>query len=99
MEVPHATEGLLTGAQAEAYADHFIAVHLSEMPYGGVYATISAKALANPNSTQLKRLEQVSFKGDLAWPVARGYAFGTFGFCSVSGMPERHDPRKRSWLT
>jgi hypothetical protein len=32
----YAGQQLLTGPQAEAYADHFIAVHLSEMPYGGV---------------------------------------------------------------
>ncbi len=34
----YAGEQMTTGAQAEAYANHFIAVHLSEMPYGGVYA-------------------------------------------------------------
>src|SRR3984957_21036148 len=26
---------LVTGAQAGAYADHFIKIHLSELPYGG----------------------------------------------------------------
>jgi hypothetical protein len=30
----YAGQQLLTGAQAEAYADHFIAIHLSEMPFG-----------------------------------------------------------------
>ena len=34
----YAGQQLTTGAQAKAYADHFIAVHLSEMPYGGVYS-------------------------------------------------------------
>ena len=76
----YAGQQLLTGAQAEAYADHFIAVHLSEMPYGGVYATISAKALASPNSTALKGLEQVSFQGTtLRGLLLEAYAFGTFG--------------------
>lgn len=32
----YAGQPLLTGPQAEAYADHFIAIHLSEMPDGGV---------------------------------------------------------------
>ena len=49
----YAGEQLTTGAQAEAYANHFIAVHLSEMPYGGVYATVSAAARANPTDTAL----------------------------------------------
>ena len=33
---------MLTGQQAQAYADHFIAIHLSEMPFGGVYSKVSA---------------------------------------------------------
>src|SRR6202034_687491 len=71
---------LLTGAQAEAYADHFIAVHLSEMPYGGVYATISAAAQADPSSTSLKALEQTSFQGTtLRGLLLEAYAFSTFG--------------------
>src|ERR1700746_1739549 len=32
----YAGQQLLTGEQAKTYADNFIAVHLSEMPYGGV---------------------------------------------------------------
>ena len=32
----YAGQQLLTGAQAKTYADNFIAVHLSEMPYGGL---------------------------------------------------------------
>src|SRR5487761_525518 len=49
----YAGQQLLTGQQAEAYANDFIAVHLSEMPYHGVYATISTKAHeAAPGSAQ-----------------------------------------------
>src|SRR6478672_3482008 len=50
----YAGEQLLTGPQAKVYADDFIAVHLSEMPYGGVYSKISAAALASPKNTQLQ---------------------------------------------
>ena len=50
------------------------------MPYGGVYATISGKALANPNNAQLKGLEQASFQGTtLRGLLLEAYAFGTFG--------------------
>src|ERR1700729_2046102 len=36
----YAGQQVLTGPQAEAYADHFIAEHLAEMPYGGIYSKI-----------------------------------------------------------
>ena len=38
----YAGQPLVTGAQAKVYADNFIAVHLSEMPYGGLYSKVSA---------------------------------------------------------
>src|ERR1017187_1541162 len=76
----YAGQQLLTGAQAEAYADHFIAVHLSEMPYGGVYAKISAAALANPSNAKLKALEQTSFQGTtLPGLLLEAYAFSKIG--------------------
>src|ERR1700722_16643143 len=40
----YAGQQLLTGPQAQAYADHFIAIHLSELPYGGVYSKIRTAA-------------------------------------------------------
>ena len=76
----YAGQQLLTGSQAEAYADHFIAVHLSEMPYGGVYAKISAAALAAPTNTSLKALEQTSFQGTtLRGLLLEAYAFSKIG--------------------
>lgn len=76
----YAGEQVLTGAQAEAYADHFIAVHLSEMPLGGVYAKISTAARANPTNAALKGLEQVSFQGTtLRSMLLEAYGFGMFG--------------------
>jgi hypothetical protein len=76
----YAGQQLLTGPQAEAYADHFIAVHLSEMLYGGVYAKISSAALANPTSTSLKTLEQTSFQGTtLRGLLLEAYAFSKIG--------------------
>jgi len=76
----YAGQQLLTGPQAEAYANHFIAVHLSEMPFHGVYATISAQALAHPNDAKLKALEQTSFQGTtLRGLLLEAYGFWTFG--------------------
>src|SRR5579863_9853948 len=49
----YAGQQLLTGAQAKVWANDFIAVHLSEMPYHGVYALISAASRANPTNKAL----------------------------------------------
>jgi hypothetical protein len=82
----YAGQQLLTGPQAEAYADHFIAIHLSEMPYGGVYAKISSAALANPTSTSLKALEQTSFQGTtLRGLLLEAYAFSEIGLVMLWG--------------
>ncbi len=76
----YAGQQLLTGQQAEVYADDFIAVHLSEMPYRGVYAKISSAALAAPSNASLKALEQTSFQGTtLRGLLLEAYAFSTFG--------------------
>ncbi len=76
----YAGQQLLTGPQAEAYADHFIAVHLSEMPYGGVYSKISAAAIASPPHARQKALEQTSFQGTtLRGLLLEAYAFATIG--------------------
>ena len=82
----YAGQQLLTGSQAEAFADHFIAIHLSEMPYGGVYSKISAAALASPNNATLKTLEATSFQGTtLRGLLLEAYAFSTIGLIMLWG--------------
>lgn len=76
----YAGQQLTTGPQAKAYADHFIAVHLSEMPYGGVYSEISNAVQAHPADAQLKALQLTSFQGTtLRGLLLEAYAFWTFG--------------------
>jgi hypothetical protein len=80
----YAGQQVLTGQQAEVYANDFIAVHLSEMPYHGVYAAISnAARAAAPGSAQaakLAALEQTSFQGTtLRGLLLEAYGFATFG--------------------
>jgi hypothetical protein len=76
----YAGQQLTTGAQAEAYADHFIAVHLSEMPYGGVYAKASAAALAAPTNTVIAGEVATIFKGTtLRGLLLEAYGFGQMG--------------------
>ena len=76
----YAGQQLLTGQQAKVYANDFIAVHISELPYGGVYSKISAAALASPNNAQLQKLKQTSFTGTtLRGLLLEAYAFSTIG--------------------
>lgn len=82
----YAGQQLLTGQQAKTYANDFIAVHLSEMPYGGVYSRISAAALANPKNTQVAALKQTSFTGTtLRGLLLEAYAFSTIGTIMLWG--------------
>ena len=76
----YAGQQLTTGPQAEAWADHFIAVHLSEMPYQGVYAKVSAAALAAPNNKALAAEVDTVFRGTtLRGLLLNAYAFGQMG--------------------
>jgi hypothetical protein len=75
----YAGKQLLTGPQAEAYADHFIAIHLSEMPYGGIYSKISTAARAEPTNTKLATLETTSFQGT----TLRGLLLEAYGFSKI----------------
>jgi hypothetical protein len=82
----YAGQQLLTGEQAKTYADNFIAVHLSEMPYGGVYSKISAASMAQPKNTQLAALKQTSFQGTtLRGLLLEAYAFSEIGTIMLYG--------------
>jgi hypothetical protein len=81
-----AGQQLLTGEQAKVYANNFIAVHLSEMPYGGVYSKISGAALANPKDPKLAALKATSFQGTtLRGLLLEAYAFSTIGTIMLWG--------------
>jgi hypothetical protein len=74
----YAGQQLTTGAQAETYANHFIAVHLSEVAGGKTYAQVSAAALAAPTNTTLQGQVDTLFKGTtLRGLLLNAYAFGT----------------------
>jgi hypothetical protein len=80
----YAGQEVLTGPQAEAYANHFIAVHLSEMPFHGVYSKVSAAARAakpgTAQATQLAGLEQTVFQGTtLRAMLLEAYGFWLLG--------------------
>jgi len=76
----YAGQKLTTGAQAEAYADHFIAVHLKEIAGGKTYSQVSAQANADPSNTQLQAQANTLFKGEtLRGMLLNAYAFWKVG--------------------
>jgi len=76
----YAGQLMTNGAQAEVYADHFIANHLTEIAGGQTYAQLSAKALANPNDAKLAGQVEAMFKGTtLRGLLLNAYAFWKMG--------------------
>jgi hypothetical protein len=76
---------LLTGPQAETYANHFIAVHLSEVAGGKTYSQVSAAALADPKNAALQEQVQTLFRGTtLRGLLLNAYAFWTVGVIAQS---------------
>jgi hypothetical protein len=76
----YAGQQLTNGAQAQAYADHFIAVHIAEMGGGKTYAQLSAASLANPSDAKLAGLVNTVFKGEtLRGLLLNAYAFWKIG--------------------
>ena len=74
----YAGQQLTTGAQAEVYADHFIANHLKVIGGGKTYAQLSAEAIAHPKNAALAAQVNTVFKGEtLRGLLLNAYAFGT----------------------
>ncbi len=76
----YAGEQLLTGQQAEAYADHFIAQHIINMGGGKTYSQLSAESIAQPKNTQLAGLVATVFKGE----TLRSMLLNAYGWWKVS---------------
>ncbi len=76
----YAGQPLVTGQQAEVYANDFIAVHLQEIGGGKTYAQLSAASLADPTNAKLAGQVATVFKGTtLRGLLLEAYAFSTFG--------------------
>jgi len=76
----YAGQQLVTGQQAQSYADNFIAVHIANMTGGKTYAQLSSAALANPNDTKLAAQVATVFKGE----TLRAILLNAFGWWKVS---------------
>ena len=76
----YAGQQMLTGQQAEAYADHFIAVHVAEMSGGKTYSQLSSESLAQPNNVKLAATVGTVFKGE----SLRSMLLNAYGWWKVS---------------
>jgi hypothetical protein len=86
---PYAGEQMTTGPQAQAYADHYIAVHLNEVADGKTYSEVSGEYIAqcsDPAAAQsadcqtLAGQKETLFQGEtLRGLLLYGYAFATIG--------------------
>jgi hypothetical protein len=87
----YAGQLMTTGAQAEVYADHFIANHLKVIGGGLTYSQLSAKAIAQPGNAKLAAQVQLMFRGTtLRSMLLNAYAFGTMatiaGFAAIAAF-------------
>ena len=82
---PYGGQQLTTGAQAEVYADHFIASHLKAIGGGKTYSQLSAEAIAQPGNAALAAQVNTVFKGEtLRGLLLNAYAFATMG--TIAGI-------------
>ena len=88
----YAGQQLTTGDQAEAFADHYIAVHLKAIGGGKTYSQLSGEYLAlsdeqkaSPDGVALNGTVQTMFRGEtLRGLLLNAYAFGKMG--TIAGI-------------
>jgi hypothetical protein len=72
----YAGQLMTTGAQAETYADHFIAVHLKEIGGGKTYSQLSYESMLQPKNVALANQVATVFKGT----TLRGMLLNAYGW-------------------
>ncbi len=76
----YAGQTMSDGAQAKAYADHYIAVHLDKIAGGKTYSEVSAASLADPENQELAGQKAALFQGEtLRGMLLNAYAFWQLG--------------------
>ena len=89
---PYAGSKMDSGPEANAYADHYILVHLNEASGGKTHSEISGELLsmtpeqqASPEGQQLAALKNTLLQGNtLRGLLLYGYAFATMG--TIAGI-------------
>ena len=83
----YAGQKMTTGAQAKAFADHYILVHMNAAGGGKTYEEVSGEYIAlsdaekaSPEGQKLAGMRQTLFMGNtLRGELLTAYAFGTLG--------------------
>ena len=78
----YAGQQMTNGAQAQTYADHFIAVHLREIGGGQTYAQLAEKSLAQPKNAALAGQVQTIFRGE----TLRGLLLNAYGWWQMGQL-------------
>jgi len=76
----YAGEQLTTGAQAQVYANDFIAVHLQEIGGGKTYAQLSAAAMALPKGSAAYTAAEAKVQTVFQGTTLRGLLLEAYGF-------------------
>jgi hypothetical protein len=76
----YAGEQVTNGAQAQAFADHYIKVHLEDSTGGKTYSELSTLSRQAPNDEKLAGQVQTAFRGEtLRGLLLSAYAFWKMG--------------------
>jgi hypothetical protein len=82
----YAGKQVLTGSEAQIFADKIIAVDTLAISGGKTYAELSAASLANPSDKALATQVELVFRGDtLRGLLLNAYAFGFIGIIALYG--------------
>ena len=77
---------VLTGSEAQIFANDIIGVDTNLISGGKTYAQLSTEALADPSNTSLANQVELVFRGDtLRGLLLNAYAFGFIGIIALYG--------------
>ena len=80
----YAGQQLLTGAQAQVYANDFIAVHLQGIGGGKTYSQLSAAALALPKGSAASTAAEAKAQSVFQGTTLRGLLLEAYGFSLIA---------------
>jgi hypothetical protein len=80
----YAGQQLLTGAQAQVYANDFIAVHLQGIGGGKTYSQLSAEALALPKGSAAYTAAEAKAQTVFQGTTLRGLLLEAYGFSLIA---------------
>ena len=84
----YAGEKVDTGAEAKAYADDYIGLHLEGIGEGRSYSEVSGEFMKDPNNKELAQQRQTLFMGEtLRGLLLNAWGWGTVGtIATITGV-------------